>query len=115
MQLLHLAQRRATKIIRRLEHLCYEIRLREVGLFNLRKRLQREFIMSFHCLKQANRKDVVLVMECRDRMRGSDFHLKEGRFGLDISNKFVTGYLVNYSNRFPRKIVDAFSLEMFKG
>lgn len=71
--------------------------------------------MSFHCLKQANRKDVVLVMECRDRMRGSDFHLKEGRFGLDISNKFVTGYLVNYSNRFPRKIVDAFSLGMFKG
>ncbi|KAK4824777.1 hypothetical protein QYF61_019203 [Mycteria americana] len=94
MDLLEGVQRRATKT----EHLCYEERLGELGLFSLKKRrLLGGLITAFY-----------------DRTRGNGFKLKEGRFRPDTRKKFFTMSVVKHWHRLPREVVDAPSLETLK-
>ncbi|KAJ7396673.1 hypothetical protein BTVI_142741 [Pitangus sulphuratus] len=76
-------------MIRGLEHLSYEARLRELGLFSLEnRRLQGDLIVVFQYLKEDPKKDGegLFTRVCSDRKRGNG--LKESRFMLDIKRKF---------------------------
>ncbi|KFP40703.1 hypothetical protein N324_12277, partial [Chlamydotis macqueenii] len=117
MDQLERAQRRATKMIRVLEHLSYEDRLRELGLFSLEKRrLRGDLIAAFQDLKGAYRKaGEKLFSRARcDRAGDNGFKIEGDRFRLDIRNKFFTVRVVEHWNRLPREMVDALILETFK-
>ncbi|GAB0185284.1 triadin [Grus japonensis] len=117
-ELLEQVQGRATKLIRGLEHLSCEDRLRELGLLSLEKRrLRGDLIAAFWYLKEAYRKDGegLLIRECSDMTRGNGFKLKDGRFKLDVRKKFFPVRVLRPWHRLPREAGAApGSLAVFK-
>ena len=78
MEILEEVQRRATKMMRGLEHPSYEERLRELGLFILEKRrFLEDLIAAFQYLKEAYKQ--LFMWSDRDRTSRNSFKLKEGR------------------------------------
>uniref|UniRef100_A0A8V5G092 Zinc finger piccolo-type domain-containing protein n=1 Tax=Melopsittacus undulatus TaxID=13146 RepID=A0A8V5G092_MELUD len=116
MELLEQVQRRAMRMIRGLEHLPYEDRLRRFGLFSLEKRrLSGDLIAAFQYLKGA------IGMLGRDSSlgntvigQGDGLKLKQGKFRLDIRKKLFIVRVVRHWNGLPREVVNAPSLTVFK-
>jgi len=104
-------------MIRRMQQLSCEERLRELGLFSLEKRrLWGDIIAAFQYLKGAYKKagEGLFTKACSHGTRGNGFKLREGRFRLDRRKKLFAMRIVIHWNRLPREAVDAPSLEVFK-
>ena len=92
-------------------------RLRELRLFSLEKRrLQCDLTVAFQYPKGSNRKegDRHFSGICGHSTRGNGFILKEGRIMFDIRKMSFTVRVVRHWNSWPREVVEAPPLEMFK-
>ena len=94
-EMLEHVQRRGTKMIRVLENLHYEDRLRALQPGELYWGI---VIVAFQYLKGAYRKaeEGLFTRVYRDRIRENGFKLEGGRFRLDIRNKFFTVRVVRH-------------------
>ena len=99
--------------MRGLEHLSYEERLRELGLFSLKmRRLRGDLRNAYEYLQGGGQEDGARLFPVvpSDRTRGNGHKLK---FQLNMRKNFTLSVTEPW-HRVPREVVESPSLEIFK-
>ncbi|KFP30111.1 hypothetical protein N325_01828, partial [Colius striatus] len=116
-EVLERVQHRATKMIKGTEHLSYEERLQELGLFSPEKRrLRGELISIYKYLKDECQEVGASLFSIVDsnRTRGNGMKLEHKKFHLNIRKNYFTVRVREQWHRLPRGAVVSPSLEVFK-
>lgn len=112
--LLERVQQRATKMIRGLEHLPYEERLRDLALFSLEKRrLRGDLTNVYKYLRCGRQRDLAnfFSVVCGDRTRWSKMEHRKLR--TNMPKNFFTVRVTERWNKLPREVAESPSLEIF--
>ncbi|PKU46693.1 hypothetical protein llap_3010 [Limosa lapponica baueri] len=110
--------KKGQRMIKGLEHLLYEERLRELELFSLQKRrYMRSLINVYKYLKGGSDEEdrarlfsAVPVTE----PRGNGHKQNLRRFDLNIRKHYFTGRVIKHWHRLPREVVESLTLKIFK-